>query len=95
MAAKPAQMRRTGRGGAWKGNSTTKPQEAARGREMASAGAVSRNNSAGKINVQNRQISKPGFYKMFSRSFAAFKIYLYLRAENPAKKLQMPFTGNL
>ena len=38
------------------------------------------NNSAEKINVQNRQISKSGFYKMFSRSFAALQIYLYLWA---------------
>lgn len=47
-------------------------------REMAFCGVASQNRSAEKINVQNRQISKLGFYKMFSRSFAAFQIYLYL-----------------
>ena len=55
-------------------------EKAATGPRSAIRGVDRRNNPAEKINVQNRQISKSGFYKMFSRSFAALQIYLYLRA---------------
>lgn len=77
------------------GNFTVEKKGPVKGRKMAHTGAGSRNNSAGKINIQNRQISKSVFYKMFPQPFAGLKIYLYLLAENPGKKLKKPIKGNL
>lgn len=77
------------------GNSTTDGRKPAKRIKTAHTEVRSRNNSAGKINVQNKQISKSVFYKMFSRPFTGLKIYLYPLVENPGKKPQKPIKGNL
>lgn len=76
------------------GNFTIEEKKLVKGRKMAHNEVGSRNNSAGKINIQNRQIPKSVFYKMFPRPFAALKIYLYPLTENPGKKPQKPIRDN-